>query len=100
MSSYCLLSRDGFLGGTIGLQVLVNASRHFSAFRDRPYDEGSTTLGVAAGKDAVKVGHKVVVDRNTTPSVVCHTKAVEQAVLHGAGETHGQQHQIHIHLQF
>ena len=45
----------------IGLQILVHPCRHLTSFGDGPDDEGGAALGIAAGKDAVEVGHAILI---------------------------------------
>jgi hypothetical protein len=53
--------RDGFLGRPICLKKFINPRSHLPSFGNRPDDERGAALGVAAGKDAVEIGHEVFV---------------------------------------
>ena len=81
------------------MQILINPRRHLSPFGDGPDDERGAAFGVAAGKDAVEVGHEVVVHRHRAALIVFHSEAVEEAILHRTGEAHGEQHEIRIHFE-
>ena len=62
------------------MQILIDPRRHLAPFGDGPDDEGGTALGIAAGKDAVEVGHEVLVDGHAATRIIIHAKAVEKTV--------------------
>jgi len=73
--------------------------RHLPPFGDGPDDERGAALGIAAGKNAVEVGHEALVHRHRAALIVLHAKAVEETVLDRAGEAHGKENEIRIHLE-
>ena len=77
----------------------MDPRRHLAPFGNGPDDERGAAFGIAAGKDAVEVGHEVLVHRHRAALIVFHAEAVEQAVLHRTGEAHCEEHEIHIHLE-
>src|SRR5262249_19818787 len=90
---------SSLLCGLSCLEVFINPRRHLAPFGNGPDDEGGAAFGVASGKDAVEVSHEIVVHRHSPTLIVFHTEAVEESILYRPGETHRQQHQIHIHAE-
>lgn len=86
-------------GGLACAKILVDARRHLAAFGNGPDDERGAAFGIATGKDAVEVGHEVIIGGHCTTCVVLHTEAVQEAILHRAGEAHREQDQIRIHFE-
>ena len=81
------------------MQILINPRRHLAPFGDGPDDEGGAALGIAAGKDAVEVGHEVLVDGHAATGIVVDAEAVEKVVANRAGEAHGEQHEVGIQFK-
>lgn len=80
------------------MEILIDPCRHLPPFGNGPDDERGAAFGIAAGKDAVEVGHEVLVHRHRAALIVFHAEAVEQAILHGSCETHCEENEVRVHL--
>src|SRR5687767_13128558 len=74
-------------------------SRHLAALGDRPHDERSPALDVAAGKYAALARHVSRVYRDRAARVELEPELLDQAGADRTAEAHGQEHEITGNLQ-
>src|SRR4051812_41203566 len=79
---------------SVARQVTVDGRRCRAAFRDGPDDEGLTATHVARGVDAGHVRRERAVTGDVAPRVDLDAKVLDEPDTVGAGEAHGEQHEL------
>ena len=54
-----------------GLEVLIDACRHFPALGDRPHNQRSPSPHIAACKHRGHARHEILIDQNIAPRIIC-----------------------------
>src|SRR6266571_732507 len=81
-------------------QVIVDAARGSTAFRDRPDHQRLAAAHIAGGEDARYRSHAVVVCSDVTASVQLYSELFDHPFPHRPGKAHGEEYKVSIQNEF